>query len=218
VTQTRTRPRTQKQNQNRRAPVLAIALGAVALVAIIGIAISVGSEAERQDDVPSFGPVAVEGTALAPLPRSGTDPAVGTEAPIVAGIDADEAPTAIGGPGEPTIVAFLAHWCPHCNAELPILVDLQEDGTFDGVRTVAVLTGTNSAAPNYPPVSWLDDAGWSGDVLLDDESSTAAGAYGLTSYPLLVALDADGAVVARTSGERSAEEVAAMADAARSGA
>ena len=104
--------------------------------------------------------------------------------PIVGGIDPDEAPTTIGEPGEPTIVAFLAHWCPHCNAELPLLVDLQEDGTFDGIRTVAVLTGTNAAAPNYPPVSWLEDSGWSGDVLLDDESSTAAAAYGLTSYPL----------------------------------
>ena len=149
-------------------------------MAIIGIAISVGGEAERQDDAPAFGPIDVEGAPLSPLPDAGTDPAVGTEAPIVAGIDGDEAPTAIGGPGEPTIVAFLAHWCPHCNAELPLLVDLQQDGTFDGVRTVAVLTGTNSAAPNYPPVSWLEDSGWSGDVLLDDESSTAAAAYGLT--------------------------------------
>jgi cytochrome c biogenesis protein CcmG, thiol:disulfide interchange protein DsbE len=219
VTQTRTRSRkhSRTQSQKRRVPVLAIALGAVALVAIIGIAISVGSEAERQDDLPSFGPVAVEGASLTPLPDSGADPAVGTEAPVVAGIDADEAPTAIGGAGEPTILAFLAHWCPHCNAELPILADLQEDGTFDGVRTVAVLTGTNAAAPNYPPVGWLEDGGWSGDILLDDEASTAAAAYGLTSYPLLVALDADGNVVARTSGERSAEEVAAMADAARAG-
>lgn len=215
MTQTRTQSRT--QGQKRRLPVLAIALGAVALVAIIGIAISVGNEAERQDDVPSFGPVTVEGTALTPLPKSGTDPAVGAEAPIVAGIDADEEPTAIGGAGEPTILAFLAHWCPHCNAELPVLVDLQEDGTFDGVRTVAVLTGTKAGAPNYPPVSWLEDAGWSGDVLLDDEASTAAAAFGLSSYPLLVALDADGDVVARTAGERSAEEVVAMADAARAG-
>jgi thiol-disulfide isomerase/thioredoxin len=203
------------QTPTRRVPVLAIALGAIALVAIIGIAISVGGEAERQDDAPAFGPVVVEGQSLVPLPDSGMDPAVGTAAPIVGGIDPDEVPTTIGEPGEPTIVAFLAHWCPVCNAELPVLVDLQEDGTFDGVRTVAVLTGSDAAAPNYPPVSWLEDSGWSGDVLLDDESSTAAAAYGLTAYPFLVALDAEGNVVDRTSGERSAEEVAAMADAAR---
>jgi cytochrome c biogenesis protein CcmG, thiol:disulfide interchange protein DsbE len=221
VTQTsgRSRSRTpsRTQSQKRRVPVLAIALVAIGLVAIIGIAISVGGEAERQDDAPAFGPVVVEGQSLAPLPDSGTDPAVGSAAPIAGGIDPDEVPTTIGEPGEPTIVAFLAHWCPHCNAELPILVDLQEDGTFDGVRTVAVLTGTNEAAPNYPPVSWLEDSGWSGDILLDDEAFTAAAAYGLSSYPFLVALDADGNVVARTSGERSAEEVAAMADAARGG-
>jgi cytochrome c biogenesis protein CcmG/thiol:disulfide interchange protein DsbE len=218
VTPTQTRSRSRARAQKRRPPVLAIALGAVALVAIIGIAISVGGEAQRQDDVLSYGPVAVDGAPLVPLPSSGTDPALGTEAPVVSGIDPDEVPTAIGGSGEPTIVAFLAHWCPHCNAELPILVDLQEDGTFDGVRTVAVLTGTNSAAPNYPPVPWLEESGWSGDVLLDDEQATAAAAYGLTSYPLLVALDAEGRVVARASGERSAEDVAAMADAAREGA
>jgi thiol-disulfide isomerase/thioredoxin len=219
MTATRSRPRPGRprgtQATPRRVPVLAIALGAVALVTIIGIALSVGSEEERTDAVRSFGPVVVEGSSLAPLPDDGSDPAIGIAAPVVSGIDPDEVATSIGGSGEPTLVAFLAHHCPHCNAELPVLVDLQEDGTFDGVRTVAVLTGTNQAAPNYPPVPWLEESGWAGDVLLDDEGFTASGAYGLTAYPFLVALDADGNVVARTSGERSASEVAAMADAAR---
>jgi hypothetical protein len=86
---------------------------------------------------------------------------------------------------------------------------------WSAFRAVAVLTGTNAAAQNYPPVPWLEESGWAGDTLLDDEEFTAASAYGLTAYPFLVALDADGNVVARTSGERSAAEVAALADAAR---
>ena len=61
---TQTRTQTRRPSQNRRVPVVAIALGAIALVAIIGIAISVGGEAERQDDAPAFGPVVVEGAAL----------------------------------------------------------------------------------------------------------------------------------------------------------
>jgi cytochrome c biogenesis protein CcmG/thiol:disulfide interchange protein DsbE len=220
MTKTSHRPRTpapRRAPRPKRFPILAVAAGAVVLVAIVGIAISVGGEAERQDDRPSVGPVVVEGASLPPLPAAGADPARGAKAPTVTGIDPDEDPTTIGEPGQPTIVAFLAHWCPHCNAELPILVDLQADGTFEGVRTVAVLTGTNAAAPNYPPVPWLEDAGWDGDVLLDDEDFTTAAAYGLASYPLLVALDAEGNVVARTSGERSAADVAALADAARAG-
>ncbi len=46
--------------------------------------------------------------------------------------------------------------------------------------------------PNFPPADWLQDEGWSGDVLVDDESMTAATAYGLAGYPFLVMLDADG--------------------------
>jgi thiol-disulfide isomerase/thioredoxin len=198
--------------------VLLLALGALAAVVVVGIVIALAGDDDDsatggRDDA-TFGPVTVEGGALPTYPGTGPDPAVGQSAPVVGGESPDGEAVAVGGDG-PTLVAFLAHWCPHCQAELPVLVDLAAEGGFDGVRTVAVLTGTNADAPNFPPVPWLDREGWEGDILLDDEDATAALAYGLDGYPFLVVLDADGSVVARSSGELPAADVQAMVDAAR---
>lgn len=199
-------------------PVLPVALGAIALVVVIGIAIAAGggdsSDSTLPADAPAFGPVVVEGTPL-PTLGEGADPAVGAPAPTAEGLGPDDEPTTVGQPGEPTLVVFLAHWRPHCQAELPRQVDLMADGSLDGVRMVAVLTGTDAKAPNFPPVAWLEREGWAGEVLLDDDELTAATAFGRSGYPFLVALDADGTVVDRRSGERTPEEILAIAAAAR---
>ncbi|HEX4867906.1 MAG TPA: TlpA disulfide reductase family protein [Acidimicrobiales bacterium] len=204
-----------------RRRVLLLAGIAVAVVVVIGVLLALGGadddKSSSGSDAPDFGPVAVEGTSLADLPDGGADPAVGTAAPVLEVTDPQGSGTTVGAAGdEPTLIAFVAHWCPHCQAEVPVLVDLMEAGDLDGVRTVAVLTGTKDSAPNYPPVAWLERERWSGDIVLDDERSTAARAYGLTAYPYLVWLDADGTVVARTSGEVPREALLQQIDAVRS--
>lgn len=198
--------------------VLAIAFAAAIVAVIIGvvIALSGGSDDVATTDTrPVFGEVTVEGSSLEAFASTDGDSAIGERAPVVSGSDSSGSAASIGEAGEPTIVAFLAHWCPHCQAELPVLVDLMADGELEGIRMVAVLTGTSAERPNYPPLAWLDREGWEGDTLLDDESSTAAQAYGLTSYPFLVFLDADGTVVARTVGEIGGDAIVALADQAR---
>ena len=50
---------------------------------------------------------------------------------------------------------FLAHWCPHCQAEVPRIVTLAKAGAFDGLDVASVATGTSSQYPNYPPSAWL---------------------------------------------------------------
>lgn len=205
-------------SQPRRGPVLIVALVALAVVVAIGVAFALegGDDTTASDDSAlEFGAVEVDGAPLDEFTDEATDSAVGQQAPVLIGQAADGSPVTVGGAGEPTIVAFLAHWCPHCQAELPVLVDVAEAGGFDGVRTVTVLTGTNPDAPNFPPAEWLEGEGWTGDVLVDDEAFSAAAAYGLTGYPFLVALDAEGNVVARTSGNVPAEQVEALAAAAR---
>lgn len=198
-------------------PILPVVLIGVGLVVAVGLAVALfgGGDDESSStagaDLAAFGPVSVEGDALPEFTQTEGDPAQGLTAPVVEGESPDGLPSQIGGTGQPTMVAFLAHWCPHCQAELPILVDLEAEGAFEGMQTVAVLTGTNPDAPNYPPAEWLIDEGWPGDVLVDDESAQAAAAWGLAGYPYLVFLDADGNVVARTSGELPAEDVAALA-------
>jgi len=206
--------------ERRPLPVVALALGAVVVVLVLGLVIAFAGEGG--DDTTGgatgnpFGQVAVSGAALAPYPgNDADDPSPGAAAPVLEGETPEGSPITVGDDGQPTVVAFLAHWCPHCQAEVPLLVDLSEQGAFDGVRLVAVLTGTKPGGPNYPPVDWLEREAWAGEIMVDDEASSAASAYGLAGYPFLVAVDSAGNVVARSSGELPAESVVALADAAR---
>jgi cytochrome c biogenesis protein CcmG/thiol:disulfide interchange protein DsbE len=200
---------------SRRRLLLVLGIG-VAVAVAIGVAVAVsGGDDPVDDDRPSTGRVVVDGAPLPTLTSTEADPAIGATPPTLEGTDPDGGPVTVGPTGEPTVVAFLAHWCEHCQAEVPVLVDLVEDGAFDGVRLVGVLTGTDPDRPNFPPAAWLDEEGWTGDVLLDDELGTAAQAFGLSGYPFVVYLDADGEVVARTSGEVGEAGIRALLDQVR---
>lgn len=207
--------RTAAAEQKRRSPLPWIVLGVV-VVAAVGIALLVAND-DDDDTVATGGEttgedggepgvvletagVTVTGDPLPPRPDSGADPAAGTTAPSLEGVSTNGTPTMVSPTGEPTVIAFMAHWCPHCQRELPELVEAADSGDLDDVRSVVVLTGTQSNAPNYPPSAWIQDEGWEGEVLVDDERGSAAEAFGLTSYPYLVVLDGDGEVVARAAG------------------
>lgn len=144
--------------------------------------------------------VTVVGEPLDPIPESGDDPAVGSPAPTLEGVDSTGRATTVTYGDGPTLLAFLAHWCPHCQAEVPEIVELAGEGVLEGIDTVAVLTGTDETAPNFPPGPWLEREGWTGRVLLDDEGNPAADAFGLTSYPYLVLVDEEGNVIDRNAG------------------
>jgi hypothetical protein len=87
--------------------------------------------------------------------------------------------------------------------------------TPDGSQTIWYWPDCAMMWPEIEDLAWLEREQWAGEVFLDDEAGTAARSYGLSSYPFLVFLDADGKVVARTSGEVPAADIAALADAAR---
>jgi cytochrome c biogenesis protein CcmG, thiol:disulfide interchange protein DsbE len=199
--------------------VLLIAGGLALLVVLVGLFVALAGDDDAAtraaDDAPTTGPVALEGSALPPFEGTDDDPALAGPAPLVEGTTPDGAPISIGATGEPQLLVFLAHWCPHCQAEVPVLVDLLEAGELDDVRTVGILTSTSPDRPNHPPVAWLEREGWTGEILLDDEASSAAQHYGLSSFPYLVVVDAEGQVVARAAGELPAEDVLALVDAAR---
>ncbi len=176
------------------------------LVGILGLGIAaVVVAALTQEDATAGqeAPVTVEGTALAEFPETGEDPAIGATAPTLEGSTFTGEPITIGGAGDqPTLVVFVAHWCPHCQAEVPRLVEWKADGTIpEDIRLVAVATSTEAAQPNYPPQDWLEGEDWPGDVMADSEDDTAAGAYGVSGFPFFVALNADGTVAERGSGE-----------------
>lgn len=198
----------------RRSYVPFVVLGVIVVVAIAVALFAMGGDDEAQDtttggdaasgELLATAAISVDGDVLPPAASDGEDPAAGSAAPKLQGVD----PAGQGATVEydqPTLVAFLAHWCPHCQAELPELVTLAEEGDLDGMDAVVVLTGTDEAAPNYPPAAWLEREGWSGRVILDDETGTAARAFGLSSYPYLVLVDAEGEIIARNAGELGLE-------------
>lgn len=165
-------------------------------------------------DEKSFGQVTVTGTKLPELKDGEPDTSVGMAAPTITMDRPSAEQGVIGGVGRATLVVFLAHWCPHCQAEVPVIVKAAAERILPDVRLIAVATGTNPQAPNFPPGAWLTRESWPGEILLDDEDFTAAIAYGLANYPYIVAIDAAGNVTARASGELTAAQLAVIAQSA----
>jgi cytochrome c biogenesis protein CcmG/thiol:disulfide interchange protein DsbE len=181
-----------------------VGAGVVLAALVLAVAVSAGTDDDGDGgDLAQTGSVRIAGEPLPPHGDDARDAAVGRVAPTLDGSSFDGTGVTVG-PGRPTLVLFLAHWCPHCQREVPLLVDhFADEGLPEGVDLVAVATGTSADRPNYPPSQWLEDEGWTSPVLLDSAESEAAAAYGLSAYPYLVALDDDGRVVARVSGEFS---------------
>jgi hypothetical protein len=161
-----------------------------------------------------FAPVTVEGDALPELPDDGDDPAVGMRAPSLSGMNYSQEPVAFTPGQSPTLLVFVAHWCPHCNNEIPTMLEWRDDGDIpEGLDIIGVSTGVNPGYPNFPPGEWLAEKQWAWPVIADDETYAAGRAFGLSGFPFLVLVGADGNVVARTSGEHSADELSEFVNA-----
>lgn len=179
-------------------------VGLVVIAAVVAIVLQ-SSKDDSPERAPSSlaqtQPITVDGS-LPQFTDTEGDPAIGTASPTIEGKSFDGTTENVKA-GKPTMLVFAAHWCPHCQAEIPRIVDWMAAGKAKGVDVVLIATGTNSSAPNYPPSSWLEDEGWTGRIIADDENATAAGAFGLSSYPYMVFIDAEGKVVWRLAGEQT---------------
>ena len=144
-----------------------------------------------------------------------TDPAVGTPAPAIVGHDLDGNPMTVDF-SQPTLLVFVAHWCPHCNAELPRIQAAMADGTLPGdVHVVLISTAADDSLVNFPPKQWLVDKGWAGGPVLDDSvdrrsAGPVANAFGANGWPFFVSVGSDGLVKARASGELPIADLTAL--------
>lgn len=210
-----------------------IGLGVLVVVVAV-VAIAVGTSSDSGSDsggsaspsggtvVPNgdleFGAVEVQGTPLPVAPQSGADPAVGLTIPTVKGITFDESPVTISADGKPKVILAIAHWCPHCQKEVPLIQEwLDANGMPSDVDLVAVATGNDESAVNFPAGDWLRKEGWSVPTLLDDKEDTAGKGLGVSGYPGFTVVGADGKVVFRTSGEISMAQFEQLLEAARTG-
>jgi len=200
----------------------ALWIGALVVVIVLGvIAVAVARGGSDDDATGQVGTVdtsaSVGGTgALPPYDDSSEDPAVGSTIPTVTGTTFSGDDLTIGPDGTAKVMLFVAHWCPHCQREIPRIKEhLDSNPLPDGVELLTVSTSVKPGAENYPPQDWLEAEEWSAPVVADDEANSIASTYGLSGFPFFVVVDADGKVVQRMSGELSTEQFDAAVAAAQ---
>ncbi len=189
--------------------------GLIGLGLIVALAWSIANE-QAPDPGVAFGTPNVEGENL-PVYASGTDDvAAGITAPSAQGANWDGVPVTIEPDGTPKIVVFLAHWCPHCQAEVPVIQQWINEGNLpDDVEMISISTLANEVRDNFPPNEWLEEEGWTPPVMLDSEEGTLALAYGLGSTPQFMVLDGDNTNLLRVSGELTTEQLDLLVDVAQ---
>jgi thiol-disulfide isomerase/thioredoxin len=194
----RTRPVPVAAKKKRKFPVLPVVFGVVALALVAAIVFSPETEIGAE-----FGEVTVSGEELPVYISGQEDPAIGMTAPDIGGVGFDGTPVSIdNGDGTPKAIVFLAHWCPHCQAEVPrVQAWLDGGGGVEGVEIMSVSTSMNSGQENYPPSEWLEREGWTPPVIRDDTATSALTAYGSGGFPYWVFVDGEGNVVRRSGGE-----------------
>jgi len=170
--------------------------------------------------LPDSQPVTVIGEALPAFANDGqADPAIGLDAPMIEGLNfVGETITADATTNGAYMLVFLAHWCPHCNAEVPRLNDWKHSGAVPPeLDVIGVATAASPSSANYPPASWFSNMGWEWPVMVDESqgdgtAGTAAQAFGATGWPYGVIVGADGKVKARFSGEIEPADLQAIVD------
>jgi len=200
----------------------------VAAVLLIAIVSTSGSDDKVSEGTVGTGnssspaetqPVTVLGDALPTPPDSGADTAIGLTAPTLQGFSFDGTPIDITpGGGRAKMVVFLAHWCPHCNKEIPVLQAWAASrGVPDGLDIVGVSTAVSNQRDNYPPSQWIVNKNWTWPIMADSAKGDAAIAYGVAGFPTFTIVGADGKVKLRSSGELSIDELSALVSQALAG-
>ena len=105
-------------------PVVPIAIAFVVLAAVVALVLAGGDGEVKSDARSQYGAVEIDGTALPPLAGAtpDADPAVAMAAPTLTGTNFEGDPVTVPSSERPTLLVFAAHWCPHCQAEIPRLV------------------------------------------------------------------------------------------------
>ncbi|MEO6866837.1 MAG: TlpA disulfide reductase family protein [Gaiellales bacterium] len=187
-------------------PVFWIVVVLVIIAGVVAIVVTSPTETTKTAvsaaaDAPVYGDIDINGKDL-PGYTQGTDAAEGKPVPAITGRGMKNQTTELVEKGEPTVIMVMAHWCPHCNVELPKVLDWsKKEGKTKGVRLVALSTAAQKGQADFPPGEWLAKEGWKFDVIFDDEADSASETLGVKGYPFVIFVDKDGKVSKRASGE-----------------
>jgi cytochrome c biogenesis protein CcmG/thiol:disulfide interchange protein DsbE len=186
---------------------IVIGAAGAAVVLLLVVAVMFGSNEVGTE----YGEPTVEGASLPLMPQNTTvdTSATGAAYPKVVGQDFEgDTVTIDSADGRAKGILFLAHWCSHCQAEVPrVQAWLDETGGVEGVDFYSVSTSMSSGRDNYPPSEWLEREGWSVPVIRDDADNSALLSYGAGGFPYWVFVNADGTVAVRTSGELQIDQL-----------
>ena len=138
----------------RRVPLLLIVLGVVVAAFVAAIAASRSNDHKTTTTpagVRQTQPVSVTGAALPTFSGdTASDPAVGQPMPTLRGKSFDGTPLTIAPDGHPKVIAFVAHWCPHCQREVPLLANwLHSHQLPAGLELYAVMDHDGEATKAY---------------------------------------------------------------------
>ena len=154
--------------------------------------------------------------ALPVYPQSGADPAVqaSMQVPPVTGDEyySGERLTVAPNGENATVWLVWAHWCPHCQRELPELADFWETSAeqYPHVELVTVSTSIDDARGN-PMVPYLDSSQFPFPVLVDPTGALAA-TFGTPAFPFWVVTGPDGRVLFRQPGAFGADQLPGLFD------
>jgi peroxiredoxin len=116
--------------------------------------------------------------------------------------------------GHPVLLEFFAVWCPHCQAEAPIMARLTQNYTPKGVRVWSILA--NPYGKNYEASGGTDlrpatkaDLSWFASTFnvkhpqLIDPTFHVVNTYGINAYPGLYVVSPTGKITYVGSGNTS---------------
>ncbi len=190
-------------------PLILGIVGGVALLALIAVFLlnPSGGLVTLEDQTAA---VAIDGVSLPLMPQQAVQDtsANGLTPPSLSGEDFAGNPVSITDDGRAKAIVFVAHWCPHCQQEVPrVQAWLDSTGGNADVDLYSVSTAVRPTGTNFPPSEWLDTEGWEVPVIVDDADGSAHLAYGAGGFPYWVFLNSDGTVAMRTSGELTTDQL-----------
>ena len=188
-----------------------IIAGAVVLVLGLAIAIGVTLSSEPVAAGLPEGEISVVGDSLPQYAGENDDNvALGLAAPTFSAPDQNSEIFQLEKNGNSKALLFLAHWCPHCQREVPVVQRfIDSNGVPSGIDVIAVATSIDRGRDNYPPQEWLEREGWSETQIYDLDREIGE-AYGLNAFPYWVFLDKDLNVLARRTGNLPEDMVGAL--------
>lgn len=148
--------------------------------------------------------------ALPPFdPNQPNDAALGLQLGTVSGTEYYSATAASIDPADDTPRVWLiwAHWCPHCQNELPAVSEWYEARAADypDIELVTISTAIDPSRDN-PLEPYLEESQFPFPVLVD-ENTTIAAQIGASAFPFWMVTDGEGTVLVRIPGAIGIETV-----------